>query len=78
MDYLRILHVVPHKKMKEKRLVIYPKDIMLITGKSERYCRYLMKKMKAHFQKEPQQVITVLEFSQYLGLDPEKVSETII
>lgn len=64
--------------MKEKRLVIYPKDIMLITGKSERYCRYLMKKMKVHFQKEPQQVITVLEFSQYLGLDPEKVSETII
>lgn len=64
--------------MKEKRLVIYPKDIMLITGKSERYCRYLMKKMKAHFQKEQHQVITVSEFAQYLGLDPEKVSEIIL
>lgn len=51
---------------------------MLITGKSERYCRYLMKKMKAHFQKEQHQVITVLEFAEYLGLDPEKVSETIL
>ncbi len=78
MDYLRILHVGPHRKMKEKRLVIYPKDIMLITGKSERYCRYLMKKMKAHFQKEQHQVITVSEFAQYLGLDPEKVSQIIL
>ncbi|AEA43702.1 hypothetical protein [Fluviicola taffensis] len=64
--------------MKEKRLVIYPKDIMLITGKSERYCRYLMKKMKAHFNKETHQVITVIEFSKYLGLDAEKVNEIII
>ncbi|MNX99987.1 hypothetical protein D3C86_1324650 [compost metagenome] len=63
--------------MKEKRLVIYPKDIMLITGKSERYCRYLIKRMKAHFNKEDHQLITITEFSNYLGLDPEEVSKTL-
>lgn len=59
--------------MKSKRLVIYPKDIMLITGKSERYCRYLIKRMKEHYKKEEHHFISISEFSNYLGLDPGEV-----
>ncbi len=64
--------------MNEKRLVIYPKDIMLITGKSERYSRYLLKRMKTYYNKLDHQYITITEMCLYLGLDPDEVSKTII
>jgi hypothetical protein len=64
-------------KMIKKRLIIYPKDMILITGKSERYCRYLHKKIKAHFNKKDHQAVTIQEFSDYLGLKPEDVSAVI-
>jgi hypothetical protein len=50
------------------RLCIYPKDIQIITGKSDRYGRYLIKKIKEHFNKEQHQVVTIDEFCQYMGL----------
>jgi hypothetical protein len=60
-----------------KRIVIYPKDIMLITGKSERYSRTIMKRMKLHFKKEEHQCISISELCVYLGLD-EKIISGII
>ena len=50
---------------------------MQITGKSERYSRYLLKKMKLHYQKQDHQFISVTEFSDYLGLKPEEVYAVI-
>lgn len=63
--------------MKLKRLIIYPKDIMLITGKSERYSRYLHKRIKDHFNKKDHQVLSVGEFCTYMGLDADEVSGSI-
>ena len=54
-------------------MCIYPKDIMIITGRSDRYGRNLIKKIKEHFRKEQHQVVTVDEFCQYMGLQPEAV-----
>ncbi len=51
-----------------KRVVIYPKDIMIITGKSERYSRYLIQRIKKHLGKEEHQVISIQEFCEYMGL----------
>ena len=55
------------------RLCIYPKDIQVITGRSDRYGRNLIKKIKDHFNKQQHQVVTVEEFCQYMGLQPETV-----
>ena len=55
------------------RLCIYPKDIQVITGRSDRYGRNLIKKIKDHFKKQQHQVVTVDEFCQYMGLQPETV-----
>lgn len=52
-----------------KRVVIYPKDIMIITGKSERYSRYLIQRIKKHLGKEDHQVVSISEFCEYMGLD---------
>jgi hypothetical protein len=60
-----------------QRLCIYPKDIQLVTGKSERYGRYLIKRIKEHLKKEPHQVVTVDEFAAYLGLCPKAVMQQI-
>lgn len=63
--------------MKLKRLCIYTKDIMIITGKSERAARKLLQEMKKHFGKEPNQYISLKEFSTYTGLNLEDINLTI-
>lgn len=48
--------------MKFKRLCIYPKDIMNITGKSERYSRKLLQNVKFKLGKKPNQFVSFKEF----------------
>jgi hypothetical protein len=60
-----------------KRIVLHTKDVMIITGKSERYSRELIRKMKEHFLKEKHQYITINEFSDYLGLDNDEVEKVL-
>lgn len=63
--------------MKLKRLCIYPKDIMIITGKSERYARKLLQSVKEQLGKDPNQFVTVKEFSTYSGLNEEDINRVI-
>lgn len=56
------------------RLVIYPKDVVITTGKTERQARYLLEKIKVHFKKEKYQSVTVTEYCHYMGL---KVEDTV-
>lgn len=58
---------------KFSRLIIYPKDIQWITGKSERYGRVMIQKIKQHFNKEEHQLVTIHEFCAYAGLGVEEV-----
>ena len=60
-----------------KRVVIYPKDVMIITGKSERYSRYLIQRIKKHMKKEDHQLVSVTEFCNYMGLDRDEVEQSI-
>ena len=60
-----------------KRVCIYPKDIMRITGKSERAARKLLAKIKEHLKKEAHQFVTVGEFSSFTGVDKTTVENYI-
>ena len=62
---------------KSHRIIIYPKDIALITGKSDRYARMLIIKIKSHLNKELHQMITIEEFADYIGVDSDMVYDTI-
>jgi predicted site-specific integrase-resolvase len=64
--------------MEVKRICIYPKDVQLITGKSERYGRMLLARIKTHYQKQDHQFVSVDEFCQYTGLKAEQVHPFII
>jgi len=59
--------------METKRICIYPKDIQRITGRSERYGRALIAKIKEEYKKEEHQFVTVEEFCRYTGLATEQV-----
>ena len=64
--------------MKINRIIIYPKDIQRITGKSDRYGRLLLNKIRQKFLKEPHQFVSIEEFAKYTGLSIELIKEHII
>jgi hypothetical protein len=59
--------------MKSNRVIIYAKDIQRLTGRSERYARKLLAKMRVYFDKKPKQFVSVEEFCKYTGLKCEEV-----
>jgi len=48
---------------------IYSKDVQVVTGKSERWGRDIIKKIKTKFRKQDHQLSTIDEFCNYMGLD---------
>ena len=60
------------------RICIYPKDIQRITGKSDRYSRDLLRRIRIDLNKRDHQLVTVEEFSTYMGLSFEAVQQFII
>ena len=65
-------------KPRTTRICIYPKDIQRITGKSERYSRNLIHKIKASLNKEEHQFLTVEEFCTYMGIPYDSIREHIL
>jgi hypothetical protein len=60
-----------------ERLCIYPKDIQIVTGKSERYGRSIIQQIKKKYLKESHQLVTIEEFCNYIGLSEDKVLKII-
>ena len=65
-------------KMQQTRLCIYPKDVQRITGKSERYGRMLLNKIKEYFANEEHQFVSIEEFCNYTGLKQEHVQPLLL
>ena len=63
--------------MELTRSCIYPKDVQRITGKSERYSRKLLKKIKVGLKKGEHQFVSIDEFAQYVGLNSDLVKTYI-
>ncbi|MCR9253708.1 MAG: hypothetical protein NXI20_25055 [bacterium] len=61
--------------MRTKRIVIYPKDIQRITGKSERYGRLLLERIRKHSGKSDHQFVTFRDFSSFTGIDLKEIEE---
>lgn len=64
-------------KIEQKRVCIYPKDVQRITGKSYRYARTLLIKIKKELDKKEHQFVTIEEFCEYTGLKMESVTPYI-
>lgn len=60
-----------------QRIVAFPKDIQIITGKGERYARSTYVKIKAHYNKLDHQLLTLDELASYYGLPLQKLQEIL-
>ncbi|WP_197429063.1 hypothetical protein [Phnomibacter ginsenosidimutans] len=60
------------------RVVIYAKDIQLITGKKERSARRLLEAVRRHYGKRRNALVTVREFCMYTGLAEEDVRGVLV
>ena len=61
--------------MKRNRLVIYPKDIQLITGRSETYARRIVRTIKKSLGKQKHQLVTCDEYCGFTGLSRAELEE---
>jgi hypothetical protein len=65
------------KSEKHIRICIYPKDIQIITGKSERQSRNIINSIKLQNNKQKHQLVTIEEFCIYTGLELNKVMQLL-
>lgn len=56
-----------------ERIILYNKDLQLLTGKSEKACYRLMHKIRLKAGKASDIPITIHEFCDYLHIRPEIV-----
>ncbi|MEB2778493.1 hypothetical protein SYJ56_24505 [Algoriphagus sp. D3-2-R+10] len=63
--------------MIKKRCVIYPKDVQIITGRSERYGHSLLGKIRICYRKKPHQFVTLHEFAEFSGIPLGQVESYI-
>jgi len=65
------------KKHNTRRLVIYSKDVELLTGKSSASARRLLQQIRKNLGKEETEYITIQEFCFFTGIPEELVWETL-
>jgi hypothetical protein len=61
-----------------KRIVIYAKDIMNITGRKERAARKLLAQIRRKYKKKKGDFLTMKEFCNFTGLEETEVKEFLI
>lgn len=64
-------------KIEAKRICIYPKDVQILTGKSERSARKIIAKLRLIYSKDKHQFISVKEFCDYAGLEEMEVKRLL-
>ncbi len=69
---------VKSSKIEAKRVCIYPKDVQILTGKSERSARKIIARLKLIHSKEKHQLVTIKELCDYLGLEEMEVRKLLI
>ena len=65
-------------KTETTRLCVYPKDVQRITGKSERYGRMLLLKIREFYNKQEHQFISIEELCSYTGLKKDQVQLLLV
>jgi hypothetical protein len=61
------------RKITPTRIIVYTKDVALITGRTERTSRKLLTRVRKHYRKDSRSLVTVEEFCAYTGFDPDVV-----
>ncbi|HEU4573769.1 MAG TPA: hypothetical protein VFS36_02105 [Chitinophagaceae bacterium] len=62
------------QKIVPNRIVIYAKDVMNITGRSERTARKILQQIRQASGKKKGSMVTVADFCRFTGIDQEMVT----
>lgn len=60
------------------RIVIYAKDVQRLTGKSEKFSRMLLKKIRKCLAKQEHQFVSIDDFAEYTGITVDLVKQHLI
>ena len=60
-----------------KRICLVPKDVAILTGRSEGYARRLVRSIKRNIGKSRADLLTVEEFCHFTRMNSEEVSRAI-
>lgn len=63
------------KKTIPQRIVIHPRDVQNITGRSGRTAQQILQNIRIAFGKEKFQFVTISEFCAFTGIEEEVVTE---
>ncbi|WP_211327235.1 hypothetical protein [Chitinophaga flava] len=66
------------QKIVPNRILIYAKDVMNITGRSERTARKILQQIRQAKGKKKGDMITVVEFCQFTGIDQQQVADFLL
>ena len=61
--------------MKRNRIVIYPQDVRLITGRGVRQAQRILRNIRKRVGKHRNQYVTIEEFSGYSGLSVDELEQ---
>lgn len=61
--------------MKRNRIVIYPKDVQLITGRGLRYAQRILRIIRKRLGKKEHQFVTLEESSEFSGLSVQDLEQ---
>ncbi|MBK7807057.1 MAG: hypothetical protein WAT37_18655 [Saprospiraceae bacterium] len=62
----------------QKRIIIYPKDVALITGRNERYARKVLSKVRIYFEKSSHHPVTIKEYCEYCKIRMDEVEPMLL
>lgn len=60
-----------------ERICIYPKDVQIVTGRSETYGRSLIRQIKKKLSKSKHQFVSIDEFCNHTGLEKTSILATL-
>ncbi len=60
---------------KYSRFIVYPKDVILLTGKSMRFCQRLLARTRKKFNKSKTDAVTKADVGKYLNLTNEDLEK---
>ncbi|QEH44153.1 hypothetical protein FW415_21540 [Chitinophaga sp. XS-30] len=63
--------------MSPRRIVIYPKDIAMMTGRTERTARRILAQVRKAYGKKSRDFVTVSEFCSFAGFAEDEVLEML-
>jgi len=60
-----------------KRITIYTKDIEVLTGRTDRYARKVMRAVRLRYNKQKHQLVSLGELCAYLSIPEEEAIEQL-